>query len=133
MLRYSQFFGVAAALVLIISGFLPWTWHPDIQKYFTGFFSENNTYGKPGKVFIVLCAMAIVFFLIPRLWAKRFNLFFGAVILAYAIKCFIVYSGCYAGTCPVIQYGLWMMLISAMGLMLGAVLPDIKLKKEEDA
>lgn len=129
-MKYSHWIGIAAAIILVIACFLPWTFHPDLNKHFTGFFSENNIYGKPGRVFIVLCAIAIVFFLIQRVWAKRWNIFFCAIILSYAIKSFIVFSGCYRGICPDKKAGLWIMLLAAI-LMLGMTLvPDIKLKDE---
>jgi hypothetical protein len=94
-MKYSQWIGILAAITLVIACFIPWTYHPDVQKNFTGFFSENNQYGKPGKFFVVLAAIASVFFLIPRVWAKRWNLLFTAIIVAYSIKCFIMYTGCY--------------------------------------
>jgi hypothetical protein len=127
-MKYSQWIGTLAALVLISSGFMAWTYHPDIDKIFTGFFSENNVYGKPGKVFIFFSILAIVFFLTPRLWAKRWNLLICAMALAYAFKSFILFSGCYRGICPEKKYGLWIMLFSAAVMMVAALLPQTKRK-----
>lgn len=129
-MKYSQWIGIAAAIILAIAGFLPWTYHPDLNKNFTGFFSENNVYGKPGNVFIVVSIVAIVFFAIPKVWAKRWNMFICALILSYAIKSFIVFSGCYRGICPDKLAGLWIMLLSAVVIMLMALFPDVKLKEE---
>lgn len=128
-MKYSQMIGIAAAIILVIAGFLPWTFHPDLNKNFTGFFSENNIYGKPGGVFIVVSIVAIVFFAIRRVWAKRWNMFICAIILSYAIKSFIVFSGCYRGICPDKKAGLWLMLLSAIIMMIMALFPDIKLKE----
>lgn len=125
-MKYSQWIGIAAAIVLVIACFLPWTYHPDLNKHFTGFFSENNDYGKPGKVFMVFAVVAIVFFLIPRVWAKRWNLLIGALTVAFAIKSFIVFSGCYRGICPTKQAGLWIMLLTAVVLLVMTLLPDMK-------
>lgn len=130
-MKYSQMIGIAAAIILVIAGFLPWTFHPDLNKNFTGFFSENNIYGKPGRVFIVVSIVAIVFFAIRRVWAKRWNMFICAIILSYAIKSFIVFSGCYRGICPDKKAGLWLMLLSAITMMIMALYPDIKLKEEK--
>ena len=128
-MKYSQWIGIAAAVVLVVASFLPWTFHPDLNKYFTGFFSENNNYGKPGKVFIVLAVVATIFFLIPRIWAKRWNLLIGALTVAFAIKSFIVFSGCYRGVCPTKQAGLWIMLLAAVGVLAMALLPDMKVSE----
>lgn len=131
-MKYSQWIGIGAAIVLVVACFLPWTFHPDLNKSFTGFFSEKNNYGKPGKVFIVFAVVAIVFFLIPRIWAKRWNLLIGALTVAYAIKSFIVFSGCYHGICPAKQAGLWIMLLAAVAMMGMALMPDMKVGEKEN-
>lgn len=125
-MKYSQWIGIAVTILLVISCFFNWTYHPDLNKHFTGFFSEANIYGKPGNVFIFFACFAIVFFAVPKVWAKRWNFLFAGLILAYGIKSFILYTGCYNGICPVKQPGIWVMLISSLGVMLMAVLPDTK-------
>jgi hypothetical protein len=127
-MKFSQWIGILAAIVLIISGFMNWTWYPDIHKYFTGFVSENNIYGKPGKIFIYFSSVAILFFVIPRVWAKRWNVFICTLIVAFAIRTFILYTSCYSGVCPVKQPGIWIMIASAAVILLCALLPDLKLK-----
>ena len=129
-MKYSQLAGVIAAVLLMLSGLLNWAWFPDLQQYFTGFYTYNNTYGKPGKVFIILGAVAIIFYLVPRIWAKRINMFVCILILAYAIKTFILYSGCYRGVCPEKQAGLWVMLVLSALMFTASLLPDLKLKKD---
>jgi hypothetical protein len=129
-MKFSQWIGIIACLSLVVSGFTNWTWYPDIHKYFTGFVSENNIYGKPGKIFIYLSIFAIVFFLVPKIWAKRWNLFVGTLIVAFAIKTFILYTACYRGVCPEKQTGIWVMLVSAVIVLLCALLPDLKLKND---
>jgi hypothetical protein len=126
-MRYSQWIGIFALVILVISCFLPWTYHPDLNKTFTGFFSENNLYGKPGKVFIFLSVPALLCFLFNRVWAKRANFFVCAVIVAYAFRTFIIFSGCYRGICPEKKAGLWLMIVAAVISLLMSVIPDIKL------
>jgi hypothetical protein len=111
----------------MISCFLPWTYHPDLDKMFTGFLSENNAYGRPGRALIVLSFLALGCFIIRGVWAKRLNLFISAILVAYAIRSFILFSGCYRGICPEKQAGLWMMTISALTILIMAVLPDVKI------
>lgn len=130
-MKYSQWIGIGAAILLVIACFLPWTYHPDVQKNFTGFFSENNVYGKPGKIFSTLALVASIFYLIPRVWAKRWNLLVCAIIIAFAIRSFIVFSGCYRGYCPDKKSGLWLMLAAAIVMMAMAVFPDTKLPEEK--
>ena len=129
-MKFSQWIGIVAAILLIISGFMNWTWYPDIHKYFTGFYSENNIYGKPGKIFIYFSSVAILFFAVPRVWAKRWNVLMCTIILAFAIKSFILYTSCYSGMCPDKQPGIWMMIASSAVMILCALLPDLKVKNK---
>ena|SRR5688572_4677920 len=131
-MKFSQILGIIAAVVLVWASTLNWTWYPDLQKYFTGFWSENNMYGKPGKVFVFFAVIAVIFFLIPRIWAKRWNLLVSALIMAYAIKSFILFSGCYRGICPEKQAGIWIMLASAAIILLATLLPDLAVNKRKD-
>ena len=126
-MKHSQKIGIAAIVVLLGACFLPWAFYPDLNKAFTGFFSEGNSYGRPGRTFVVLGIVAIVFFLLPKVWAKRWNLLIAALILSYAIKSFILFSGCYHGICPQKKIGIWLMLIASIVTMLMAVFPDTNL------
>jgi hypothetical protein len=129
-MKYSNWFGIAAAVVLVYSCTMNWAWYPDVKQFFTGFYSLDNMYGKPGKVFIFMGALAVIFYLIPRAWAKRWNLLVCALILAYAIKTFILFSACYRGICPDRQAGLWVMLFASAAMMVAALFPGGKLKPE---
>ncbi len=129
-MKYSQSFGVFAAVVLVASCTLNWTWYHDLQEHFTGFYSAGNNYGKPGRVFLFMAAVATIFFLLKRVWAKRWNLLVCGLIVAYAVKTFILYTSCYRGICPEKQAGIWIMLAAAIMMMVAAVLPDLKLREE---
>ena len=131
-MKYSQWIGIAAAILLVISCFLPWTFYPDLNTDFTGFFSANNDYGKPGKLFVAFALVAIVFYYLPKIWAKRWNLLFTALTMAWAIRCFILFSGCYKAICPEKKIGLWLMLMSSAIMMLMAFFPDLRLKQNEN-
>jgi len=126
-MKHSQWIGIAAAILLIVSCFLPWTFHPDLGKNFTGFFSANNDYGKPGKLFVGFATLAIVFYYLTKIWAKRWNLLVTALTMAWAIRCFILFSGCYKAICPEKKIGLWLMIIASGLMLLMAIFPDTKL------
>jgi hypothetical protein len=127
-MRYSQWIGIAAVLLLIGVCYLPWAYYPDLQKEFTGFFSEGNAYGRPGKVFLVLGIVQILLFLIPRIWAKRVNLLVSAVTIAFAFKSFILYTACYRGICPEKRAGVFLMLAAPVVILVAALLVDLPMK-----
>lgn len=132
VVKNSQWIGIAAALLLIGACFLPWAYFPDLQKDFTGFFSEKNAYGRPGKVFIALSIAAIILFLIPKIWAKRTNIFIGAITIAFGVKCFLLFTACYKGICPEKRPGIFLVLLASAIMTLAAILPDIKLKERAE-
>lgn len=129
-MKYSQSIGIAAALLLIAACFMPWAYYPDLQKEFTGFFSEQNAYGRPGKLIVALSILAIVFFLVPRIWAKRSNIFLGAVILAFSIKSYILFTACYKGTCPDKKLGIFLVVIAPVIMIAAAILPNMKVREK---
>lgn len=127
-MKYYKFWVLLAGLGLIVSSFLPWTYYPDLDKVFTGFFSERNFYGKPGKVFVFFAVVSIIFSLIEKIWAKRFNLFFAALNLAYLIKTYILFTNCYGGTCPEKRYGIYILIASGILLLITSLFPDQRIE-----
>jgi len=130
-MKNSQWIGIAASILLIAACFMPWAYYPDLQKDFTGFFSERNTYGRPGKVLLFFSVAAILLFLIPKVWAKRANVLLCALTIAFAVKSYILYTACYRGTCPDKKIGIFLVLLASSLMTLCAVLPDTKLKEEK--
>ena len=143
MLRYTHWLGMMAAIGLAISCFLPWAWYPDIQMEFTGFFSYQNHYGKPGKLLLKISALSVFFFLVAALWMRRSGNAFKVVIavvqiligligFTYALKSFLTYSRCYsAAICPVRLPGIYIMLFSAALLLIMSLLPGIPLEENK--
>jgi hypothetical protein len=127
---YSKWLTLAAALLMIAACFMPWAFYPDLNKSFTGFFSENNIYGKPAKLLIFLALFNVLAQFTNSIFLKRLNLLLMALGLAYAIKSYIVFAECYKGYCPEKKTGIYLMVVASVILLLTAVLPSGKLKTE---
>jgi hypothetical protein len=130
-MKYSQWIGMAAALLLVAASFMPWAYFPDLGKEFNGFFSEQNRYGRPGKVLIFFSAAMIVFYAIPKVWAKRTNMILAVFNIAYVIRCYILFSACYRGGCPEKRAGIFLVLGAGVLMAAAALLPDLPVKQEE--
>jgi len=130
-MKNSHWIGIAAAVLVIAASFMPWAYFPVLQKEFTGFFSEQNRYGRPGKVLVFFSVAEILLFLIPKVWAKRTNIFVAAVGLAWGFKCLYLYSACYRGECPDRRIGLWLVLAGTIVALVATLLPNIPVKAEE--
>lgn len=130
-MKHSQWIGVGAAVLVIAGCFLPWAYFPDLREDFTGFFSEQNRYGRPGKVLVVFCGVEILLFLVPKVWAKRANLFTAAVTLAWSIKSYMLYTACYKGICPERRLGIFLVLGGAAIALVASLLPDLSVREEK--
>jgi hypothetical protein len=127
-MKYSKYVGIIAALLMVAACFMPWTYYPDLGKTFNGFFSQENAYGKPGVLLSFLAAVAIILFVIPRVWAKYWNIFFSAICFTYAIKSFVLFAGCYPKGCPEKLPGIWIMIAGASIVLLSSLFPEMKPK-----
>lgn len=130
-MKYSQWIGIAAALLVIVACLLPWAYYPDLQKEFTGFFSEQNIYGRPGKVLTLFAVIDIILFLIPRVWAKRANMLVAVLTFAFGVKSYILYTGCYRGICPERRVGIYLMLGGTVIVLVASLLPDLPVREKE--
>ena len=134
MKRYahlSKWLSLAALLLLAVACFLPWAWYADLGKDFTGFFSEKNMYGKPGKFLLIMGTITTACAFIPKIWPKRVALFTASLNLAYAVKTFIMYASCYGGYCPEKKPGLWLMATAAVVMLVTALTPEGRQEAEK--
>ena len=125
--KYLHWLGIAACLTLIVSCFLPWTYHADLNQSFTGFYSYDNHYGKPGKFLVFFGTIVLVLMILPKVWAKRTNLFICAFTTAYAIKTFILFGSCYNNYCPQKLFSLYLMVACTVVMLIAAGFPDAKI------
>jgi hypothetical protein len=131
--------GLLACILLVVSCFLPWMYYADTsiateaERTFTGFATYRNQYGKPGKLLCIIAVAVFVLMLLPKIWAKRANLFIAALGVGYAIKTFVLFTSCYNAYCPEKKAGIYIMLLSAIVLLIASAFPDLKLENEKPA
>lgn len=126
-MRYSQWIGLAFAIIVVIACYLPWMEIESLSTTLSGMDGKDTNMGRPGKLHIIFCVIASVFFLLPFIWAKRINWFFCALGLAWALRNFLLYARCEMGTCPERKYGLYLVLIGSVIMLAASLLPDIKI------
>lgn len=124
----ARIIGVVSCILIIVSFFFNWAWYPDIEKYFTAFFSEKNYYGKPGKVLLFFSASGIAFYALNKVWTQRLNLLFGAICMAFGIRTYLLFTSGYDGYVPQPQPALYLMLLGCLGHLIG-VITSIAVKK----
>jgi hypothetical protein len=128
-MKYSNYIGIAAAVALIITCFFPWSYIPAIHSTLTGLHTPHTNYGRPGLMNIVFSLAAIVCFLLPVVGAKRANLFFCALNLAWTIRNFLLLSACELGECPEKKPALYVLVFLGLIMMVMSLFPRVELKK----
>lgn len=133
LMKNSKWIGLGIYVLLIGVCFVPWTYHDDLHKYFNGFYSEKDVYGKPGKFFIIFSVLSVIFMLIPKLWAKFAHLFFAGVIVAYALKTYHLFTSSYNAYQPEKQFGIYGLVILSVLSFLIALFPDLKIENKKSS
>ena len=131
-MKYTQIIGLIAALALIFICFIPWVYIPSLQVYLNGINGKGSpelNFGSQVKSHGFLALWMGVCFLVPRVWAKRLNVFLGAINLSWAFKNYLIFSMCRAGECPEKQIGLYLLLIVSAILLVASLFPKLELKK----
>lgn len=127
-MKYSQLIGIVAGLALIAACFFPWTFIESRQIWVTGMSAPETNFGRPGLMNIYVTAASIILFAIPRIWAKRANVFFTMFNLAWSIRNFIIVSGCLMGECPVKKPALYVLVALSVIMLAMALLPKLEVK-----
>ena len=134
-MQWMKWFSVVAAIALIASCFMTWVIVPGKEIFISGIDASGTSFGKPGYLNLVLGALFIVLTLVPRLWAKRVNIFVATINLAWTVRNYLLLSRCEAGECPEKQTALYIFLIAGIAMFAGALLtsPGKTIKTQTDA
>ncbi|HYK43916.1 MAG TPA: hypothetical protein VEV83_02025 [Parafilimonas sp.] len=130
-MKYSQLLGVFGVIALAGVCYMPWSVIPEKHLTVTGMSTAGTDFGKPGLMHVVLGVLLIAFFLVPKLWAKRINVFVAAINLAWGIRNYILLSTCYMGECPVKKPGLFLMLSLCTFIQVMTLFPKIELPSND--
>ena len=125
-----KWIGVAATCLLVLACFLPWFHLAWLDLTVTGL-KAGEKFGKPAYWHFVFAFFFIVFNLIPRVWAKQWNVFIAAINCAWTARNFFALAMCSGGECPARQYGIWLLLAAAIGMLIASLFPDVELPGEK--
>jgi hypothetical protein len=126
-MKYSQLIGAIATIALVICCFFPWISIPSHQIIATGFQTSGTNFGKPGLVHVFFSGIMLALFCVQQIWAKRTNVFVGALNIAWAFRNYVVFTTCSMGECPEKHFALFATIVLACLAQLMAFLPKIDL------
>ncbi len=130
-MKYSQTIGIVTALALIGICFLPWSYIAVRNITLTGMKTTGTDFGKPGLLNIILAVISIIFFSVPRIWAKRTNIFICMLGFAWSIRNYILLTTCFLGDCPEKKAGIFLMVAACFIMMLMSFLPKLAVKTNQ--
>ena len=116
-MKHSQTVGLVAILALIGICYLPWITIESKDLVISGMNARGTNFGTPGKVNVIFSVIMVVFFALPKVWAKRTNVFIGALNFSWSVKNYLVLSTCLMGECPVKMPALYA-LVALAGISL---------------
>ncbi|MEY4333986.1 MAG: hypothetical protein RLZZ196_2729 [Bacteroidota bacterium] len=129
-MKYSQYIGILACLVVLFCSFLPWSIVVSEQITISGFDTKGTSFGRPGLFLNFFTVIALIFFVTPFIWAKRTNIFIGAIVFAWSVRNYILVSTCLMGECPVKQPALYALVAASFVVMMMTLLPKINTTKK---
>ncbi len=130
-MKHSQTIGAFLCLVLFYCTTQPLVIIDSQHLVITGWKSVGTSFGQPGRFFAYIGGLSFILFLLPYLWAKRFNVALGALLIAWAFRNFMVLSACQMGDCPQKQWTLYACIIISIGILIMTFLPKINISKSE--
>lgn|GEM_PF-591140 len=117
--------GIGACLLMLISCFLPWIYFPAINETFTGFhvtrFSTGNYYGKAGWTISALTIVNFILMLIPKVWAKRLNIFLSALLFAFILRTWVIFTGALFEGEIEKKAGIYLIVICSITMLIASV------------
>ena len=127
-MKHSQLIGVITVLALFGICFMPWSYISSKDIVITGLKSAGTDFGKPGLLNIILSSVCLLFFILPKIWAKRTNVFIAAINFAWAIRNYLLLTTCMVGECPEKKAGIYLLLLATLIIQVMALLPKINVE-----
>ena len=131
-MKYSQLLGVLACIGQVLVCFMPWSFIAEQNILITGMNAAVPSFGKPGLLHIIFSGLIGLFFIIPTIWAKRFNVIFAAINLAWSIRNYLLMSLCQGGECAEKRVGIYLLLCLAIFILIMTFMPPIKVESKKE-
>ncbi len=130
-MKYSQSAGIIAGVFLIGICYLPWSFVAAENITVYGMNAAGTDFGRPGLLNIIFNFIIITFFFIPKVWAKRINVFVAGLNMAWSIRNYFLVTTCMMGDCPQKKSGIYLLLILSLIVLLMTLFPKMEITEEK--
>lgn len=108
-----RWIAILIAVSVIAACFYPWVTYKG-GNVVEGFYSTNETWGKPGLIHVAMCSLFIILLLIGKLWSLRIAFFVSAINIAWALRNYFLIPACEGGECPVKHTAIYILLFGSI-------------------
>lgn len=129
-MKYSQTIGIILCLFLFYCTTQPLVIIDSKHLVLTGWETTGSNFGQPGKFILYMGIANIILFALPFIWAKRFNMAFATLNVAWSIRNYLILSACAMGECPEKQWAIIACIILSAGILAMTFLPKIEVNKK---
>ena len=128
-----HYLAIVATLAIIATCFIPWVHYNNINVTFNGYnvkkFATGVYYGRAGIIITIFAAISLLFTLLPSIVAKRVNMFLCALLVAYTLRTYVIFTGSLFDGEVTKLAGIYLIVFLSFVMVICSVFPY--LKKEE--
>lgn len=121
---------IISCIALIATCFIPWVHYNNIDVTFNGYnvkqFATGVNYGRAGIIITILVSISLLFTLMQSVVAKRVNMFLCALLVAYTLRTYVIFTGSLFDGEVTKLAGIYLIVILSFVLVFCSVFPSLK-------
>ncbi len=125
-----QYIAIISCITLIATCFIPWVHYNSINVTFTGFnvkrFATGVFYGRAGLIITIFTSLSLLLTVLPYSALKRINMFVSALLFAYSIRTYVLFTGSLFDGEVVKLSGIYLIIILSLIIVVCSIFPNIK-------
>ena len=130
-----QYIAIISCVALVATCFIPWVHYNSISETFTGFnvkrFSTGVYYGRAGLIVTIFTSLSLLLTLLPYSALKRINMFVCALLFAYSIRTYVLFTGSLFDGEVIKMAGIYLIVILSLILVICSIFPNVKEDNKE--
>ena len=132
-----NFTAIISCMALIVACFIPWVHYNNIDVTFNGYnvkrFATGVYYGRAGIIITILAAMSLLFTLMQSIVAKRANMFLCALLVAYTLRTYVIFTGSLFDGEVTKLVGIYLIVLLSFIMVICSVFPYLKKEEKMDS
>ncbi len=125
-----QYIAIISCAALIATCFIPWVHYNSINTTFTGYnvtrFSTGVYYGRAGLIITIFTGLSLLLTILPYAVPKRINMFVCALLFAYSIRTYVLFTGSLFDGEVVKLSGIYLIVSLSLVILICSVFPNLK-------